>query len=145
VHIEDVEAAAAVHQHLREPRVADDRVDDQRVLARVGDAVWVILTAEGGGVLRPIEKRRRSLLRGENLVSLSLALAVGHVHARPLKMTKTFSTTRKPLAPISVVLLGLVLLRDEAAVVLLEHVALFEGVVDRGLVVRAWLLQHVVE
>jgi hypothetical protein len=32
-----------------------------------------------------------------------------------------------------------------AAVVLLEHVALLEGVADRGLVVRARLLQHVVK
>jgi hypothetical protein len=51
VHVEDVEAAASIHQHLGEPRVADDRVDDQWVLSRVGDAVRVILAAEGDGVL----------------------------------------------------------------------------------------------
>jgi hypothetical protein len=39
VRVEDVEAAASVHQHLGEPRVANDRVDDQWILARVGDAV----------------------------------------------------------------------------------------------------------
>jgi hypothetical protein len=27
VHLEDVEAAASVHHHLREPHVPDDRVD----------------------------------------------------------------------------------------------------------------------
>jgi hypothetical protein len=27
VRVEDVEAAASVHQHLREPRIPDDRVD----------------------------------------------------------------------------------------------------------------------
>jgi hypothetical protein len=48
--IEDVEAAAFVHQHLGEPRVANDWVDDQRVLARVGDAIRVILAAEGNAV-----------------------------------------------------------------------------------------------
>jgi hypothetical protein len=32
VRIEDVEAAASVHQHLREPRVPDDRVNHQGVL-----------------------------------------------------------------------------------------------------------------
>jgi hypothetical protein len=43
-------------------------------------------------------------------------------------------------APITSVLLGLVLLRGDAAIVLLEHIALLEGVVDRSLVVRARLL-----
>jgi hypothetical protein len=46
VRIEDVEAAASVHQHLGEPSVADDRVDERRILARVGDAVRMILAAE---------------------------------------------------------------------------------------------------
>jgi hypothetical protein len=46
---------------------------------------------------------------------------------------------------ISTVLLGLAILRGDATVVLLEHVALHEGVVDWGFVVRARLLQHVVE
>jgi IS5 family transposase len=45
VRVEDVEAAASIHQHLGEPRVADDWVDDQRVLSWIGDAVRVILTA----------------------------------------------------------------------------------------------------
>jgi hypothetical protein len=51
VRVEDVEASASVHQDLREPRVPDDQVDHQRVLARVGDAVQVILAAEGDGIL----------------------------------------------------------------------------------------------
>jgi hypothetical protein len=41
--------------------------------------------------------------------------------------------------------LGLTFLRGGAAVVLLEHAALLEGVVDWGLVVRARFLQHIVE
>jgi hypothetical protein len=32
VHVEDVEAAASVHQHLGEPGVPDDGVDHQRIL-----------------------------------------------------------------------------------------------------------------
>jgi hypothetical protein len=46
---------------------------------------------------------------------------------------------------VTTVLLGLVLLRGDAAIVLLEHIALLEGVIDRGLVVWAQLLQHVVK
>jgi hypothetical protein len=43
-------------------------------------------------------------------------------------------------APVTTILLGLVLLRSDATVVLFEHVALLEGVVDRGFVVRTRLL-----
>jgi hypothetical protein len=83
VRVEDVEAAASVHQHLREPRVPDDRVDHQRVLTRVGDAVRVILAAERDGVLRPVEEGGRRLLRGKDLVPLPLALAARYVDGRP--------------------------------------------------------------
>jgi translation initiation factor IF-1 len=83
VRVEDVEAAASVHQHLGEACIAVDWVDDQRVLARVGDAVRMILAAEGDGVLRLVEEGGRSLLCGEDLVLLPLALAVGHIHGRP--------------------------------------------------------------
>jgi hypothetical protein len=59
----------------------------------------MILEAEGDGFLRPVEEGGRSLLCGEDLVPLPLALAVGHVHGRPPpKMRKTFSTARKPPA-----------------------------------------------
>jgi hypothetical protein len=50
VRIQDVEAAASIHQHLGEPRVANEQIDNQRVLTWVGDAVRVILAAEGDGV-----------------------------------------------------------------------------------------------
>jgi hypothetical protein len=83
VRVEDVEVAASVHQHLGEPSIPDDWVDHQRVLARIGDAVRMILAAEGDSVLRPVEEGGRSLLCGVDLVSLPLALAVGHVHGRP--------------------------------------------------------------
>ena len=33
----------------------------------------------------------------------------------------------------------------DAVVILLEHLALLEGMIDRALVVRTWLLKHVVE
>jgi hypothetical protein len=46
---------------------------------------------------------------------------------------------------ISSVFLGLCLLRGGAAVKLIEHVALLKGVVHWGLVVRTWLLQHVIK
>jgi hypothetical protein len=75
VRIEDIEAAASVHQDLREPRVPYDRADHQWVLDRIGDAVRVILAAECDGILRLVKEGGRRLLHGENLVPLPLALA----------------------------------------------------------------------
>jgi hypothetical protein len=98
VRIEDVEATASVHQHLGESRVADDRIDDQWVLARIGDAVRVILAAEGDGVPLLVKEGGGSLFCCEDLVALLLAMAAGHVHGRPPKMRKTFSTTGNPPA-----------------------------------------------
>jgi hypothetical protein len=83
VRLEDVEAATSVHQDLREPRVPDDRVNHQQVLARIGDVVRVILAAESDGILRLVEEGRRRLFCGENLVPLPLALAARHVDGRP--------------------------------------------------------------
>jgi hypothetical protein len=46
---------------------------------------------------------------------------------------------------VTLVLLGLAVLRGGAAIEPLEHVALLESVIDRRLVVGTWLLQHVIE
>jgi hypothetical protein len=131
VRVEDVEAAASVHQHLREPRVPDDQVDHQRVLTWVGDAVRVILSAEGDGVLRPVKEGGRRLLRGEDLVPLPLALAIGHVDGWPLEDEEDVlhrgEATGNAVNPI---LLGLTVLRGGAAVEPFDNVALLEGVVD---------------
>jgi hypothetical protein len=106
----------------------------------------MILTADGDGVLRPIEEEGRSLLRGEDLVPLPLALAVGHVHGWSPKDEEDV-LHRQKVAGISVtaVLLSLAILRGGAAIVLLEHVALLESVVDRSLVVGTRLLQLVIK
>jgi hypothetical protein len=102
VNIEDVEAATVIRQHLGQPRVADDGIDNQRVLVWVGDAVRVILTAEGYGLLQPIKEGRRGLLGGEDLMSLAFALVARHVHRQPPpKMRKTFSKVGKPPMPPS--------------------------------------------
>jgi hypothetical protein len=136
VRVEDVEPAASVHQDLREPRIPDDRVDHQRVLARVGDAVRVILAAEGDGVLRPIEEGRRRFLHSENLVPLSLVLAARHVDGGPPEDEENvFHSGEATGVTITPVLLGLGVLCCGAAIEPLEQVALLEGVVDWRLVV----------
>jgi hypothetical protein len=68
---------------------------------------------------------------------LPLALAVGHVNGRSPEDEEDVLHCRETSGvTITPVLLGLPILRGGAAVVLLEHVALLEGVVNRCLVVR---------
>jgi hypothetical protein len=147
VRVEDVEAATSIHQDLREPRIPDDRVDHQRVLAWVGDAVRVILAAEGDGVFRPVEEGGRSLLHGEGLMPFPLALAVGHVDGRPPEDEEdVLHSGEAACVAVTPIFLRIAVLRGGGvAVKPLEHVATLEGVVDRRLVVGTWLLQYVVE
>jgi hypothetical protein len=75
-----------------------------------------------------------------------LALAVGHVHGRsPEDEEDVLQCGEAAGVVVTPILLGLAILRGGAVVVSFEQVALLEGVVDRRLVVRAGLLEHVVE
>jgi hypothetical protein len=139
VHVEDIEAAASVHQHLGEPHIVDDQIDDQRVPAWIGDAVQVILTTDGDGVPRPVEEGGGSPLRSEDIVPLPLA--VGHVHGRsPEDEEDVLHRRENTSVTVTAILLGLAILRGGATVVFLEHVTMLEGVVDRCLVAWARLL-----
>jgi hypothetical protein len=94
----------------------------------------VVFAAEGDGLLRPVKEGRRCLLGGENFMLLVLALAGGHVHRRsPKDYENVLHSGETVGAPVSPILLGLILLRGDATVVFLKHVALLEGVIDRGL------------
>jgi hypothetical protein len=52
--VDDVEAAAPVHEDLGEPGVADDGVDDERVLSWARHAVGVVALVEGDGLVGPV-------------------------------------------------------------------------------------------
>jgi hypothetical protein len=52
--LDDVEAAASVHEDLGEPDVADDGVDDDRVLSWARHAVGVVALVESDGLVRPV-------------------------------------------------------------------------------------------
>jgi hypothetical protein len=51
---DDVEAAASVHEDLGELDVADDGVDDERVLSSARHAVGVVALVEGDGLVVPV-------------------------------------------------------------------------------------------
>jgi hypothetical protein len=111
-----------------------------------GDAVRMVLPAEGDGVFRPVEEGGRRLLRGEDLVPLPLALAGRHVDGgSPEDEEHVLHGGEAAGVAISFIFLGFRLLRGGAAIELLEHVALLKGVVYWGLVLRTWLLQHVIK
>jgi hypothetical protein len=52
--VDDVEAAASVHEDLGEPDVADDVVDNERVLSWAWHAVGVVALVEGDGLVGPV-------------------------------------------------------------------------------------------
>ena len=107
----------------------------------------MIVAGEGDCVLRPVEVGWRSLGDGEDLSTLSLALPRGHVRRRPAKDEEHILDRGVAVAAFSLFilfLLGLVL-AAETVEVLAEHVTLFEGVINPALMIRARLLEHVVE
>lgn len=53
VGVQNIEAAPAIHYHLREAGLSDDGVDDERETARARDVPQAILVAEGDRNLRP--------------------------------------------------------------------------------------------
>jgi hypothetical protein len=52
--VDDVEAATSVHEDLGEPGVADDGVDNERVLSWARHAVGVVALVEGDGLVGPV-------------------------------------------------------------------------------------------
>jgi hypothetical protein len=52
--VDDVEAAASVHEDLGEPNIADDGVDNERIFPWARHAVGVIALVEGDGLVRPV-------------------------------------------------------------------------------------------
>jgi hypothetical protein len=53
--VDDVEAAASIHEDLGEPDVADDGVDDEWVFPRTRHVVGVVGLVEGDGLVGPVK------------------------------------------------------------------------------------------
>ena len=52
--VDDVEAAASVHEDLGEPDIADDGVDNEREFPRARHAVGMVALVEGDGLVGPV-------------------------------------------------------------------------------------------
>ena len=111
------------------------------------DVVGVVLAAKGNGILRPVEVGWRGLGDGEDFSVLALALPRGHVRRGPSEDEEDVLHRGELVVATLVVcvfLLVLISVRD-TVVVLVKHFTLLKGVVDRALVVRSRLLEHVVK
>jgi hypothetical protein len=71
---DDIQAAATIHEHLGEACVGDNGIDNKRVDPRIEDIVWVIITIESDGHLRPVKEEGGGWLHGEDLSTFLLAL-----------------------------------------------------------------------
>jgi hypothetical protein len=52
--VDDVKAAAFVHEDLGEPNIADDRIDDERVPSQAWHEVGVVALVEGDRLVGPL-------------------------------------------------------------------------------------------
>ena len=62
VDVENVEAAASVHQHLGEALLADDGVDDERVASRSGNVGRMVPLIKSDRRFRPAKEGRMVVL-----------------------------------------------------------------------------------
>jgi hypothetical protein len=145
--IDDVKAAATIHEHLGEASVGDDGIDNKRVDPWIWDVIGVIIMVKSDGNLRPVKEVGGRRLHGEDLSPFLLALARRETCRGPSIDHEAVVDLEEPL--ILVVTLGIFLLfipLDAYALkVPMELVAVFEVVVHGSLVVGTRLLEHFVE
>jgi hypothetical protein len=73
--IDDVEAAAPVHEYISEARVGNDGIDDEWVDSRIGDVVQMVIIVKSDGHVRLVKEEWGCQVYGESLSTLPLALA----------------------------------------------------------------------
>jgi hypothetical protein len=145
--IDDVKAAAAIHEHLGEACVGDNGIDNKRVDPRIRDVVWVIITVESDGHLGPVKEERGCRLHGEDLSTFSFVLARREArrgssvyHEAVVDLEESFI-----LAVSLGIFLLVVFLNAYAFKISSEHVAVLEVMVRGPFVVGTWLFEHFIE
>jgi hypothetical protein len=145
--IDDIEAAAIIHEHLGEACVGDNGIDNKRVDPRIGYIVWVVITVESDGHLGPVKEEGGCRLHREDLSMFSLALARREARRGSSVYHEVVMDFREPL--VLVVSLGIVLLviflDAYAFKISPEHVAVLEVVIRGPFVVGTWFFEHFVE
>ena len=77
--VDDVEAAAAIHQHLGDSGVDDDGVNDEWIDAGANDSVRMVVVVEGDGGAQPVELLWHCHPCCKDLLTLPLALLRGEL------------------------------------------------------------------
>jgi hypothetical protein len=54
IRIDDIEAVASIHEHLREASVADDGINNERILSKIWIMICMVIPVEGDGAVKPI-------------------------------------------------------------------------------------------
>ena len=145
--VEDVEAAASIHQHLSETGLGDDGVDDQRIAPGIGDPLRVILPVERDRALGPFEVRWGGGADCADFSEFALPLTRSEASRSSPKDQKAVLDLGENL-PLGVVVLGRLfgtLLGNDVGIVPMEDGALLKGVFGWPPVIGARLLQHFIE
>ena len=153
VDVEDVEAAAPVHQHLGQAHVADDGVDDERVAPKSRDAGRMVILIENDGRGRPLQLSGNRTRGSTYLAKSHLLLSPGAfvlqaadddqapVHVQECSFRQLLLVLVDVGLFVTAVAIGLGCPSEEA----LHHITIFKLVVQRVAMVGAWLLQELVE
>jgi hypothetical protein len=135
--IDDIKAVATILEHLGEACVGNNGIDNKRVDPGIGDIVWVIITVESDGHLRPVKEEGGCRLHEENLSTFLLALAHREAHRGSSICHEAVVDLGEPL--VLVVSLGiflLVIFLDAYAFkISLEHVVVLEVMVHGPFVI----------
>jgi hypothetical protein len=145
--IDDVEAAAAIHEYLGEACVGDNEIDNKRVDPRIGDVFWVVITVESDGHLGPVKEEGGCGLHEEDLLMFPLALACREARRGSFVYHEAVVDLGEPLILVVShgIFLLVVFLDAYAFKISSEHVAVLEVVVRGPFVVGTWLFEHFVE
>jgi hypothetical protein len=148
--VDDVEAAASVHEDLGEPGVADDRIDNERVPSWARHAVGVVALVEGDGLVGPVQVDWRHHLHRADLPALLLAVpsrGVRHLPTIDHEAAVDLGELLFLVALLLVVVLAFAISRWWPGLmeVAPKHDAFLEGVLDGTLVIGARLLEYLVE
>jgi hypothetical protein len=148
--VDDVEAAASVHENLGEPDVADDGVDNERVFPWARHTVGVVALVEGDGLVGPVQVDWRRHLHRADLSTLLLAVPSRGVRHLPTVDHATFVDLGELLCLVAlllvVVMASTTFRRGPGLMeVAPKHDALLKGVLDGTLMIGARLLEHLVK
>ena len=151
--VEDVEATASVHQHLGEVLLADDGVDDERVVSRSSDVGRVAPLIKGDRRFQPVKEGGDGRLDDACLSIAHFVLVLGvdgiispKDHEAFLRIGKAIPIVARCASYLGRCLLALSFFQSAGlSQKTLEEFTVLVEVLDRVGVVGTWALHKLVE